>query len=74
METPIRISEAAAITGLHPDTLRRYFDRGVLRGRRTPSGERRIFPSSLETLWRPRKPASQQVDSRTIGHTFFAKG
>ena len=71
-ETPIRLGEAAALTGLSADTLRRYIARGVLQAVRTPTGERRVYPSSLDKLWsEPRSDNRQAAESRAIGRKFF---
>ena len=71
-EAPIRIGEAAALTGLHPDTLRRYIARGVLKAVKTPSGERRVYRSSLDKLWHePKLDDRQAAESRAIGRKFF---
>ncbi len=71
-EAPIRISEAAVLTGLHPDTLRKYIAKGVLKAVKTPSGERRVYPSALDKLWsEPRSDNRQAAESRAIGRKFF---
>ena len=72
-EAPIRISEAAALTGLHPDTLRRYIANGVLKAVKTPSSERRVYRSSLDKLWHEPKLLDdrQAAESRAIGRKFF---
>lgn len=36
----LKLKEAVAETGLHPNTLRRYADQGTIESRRTPSGQR----------------------------------
>jgi excisionase family DNA binding protein len=44
----ISIGEAARITSLHPQTLRKFADEGSLRSYRTPGGTRRFDRTSLE--------------------------
>ena len=44
------ISVAAELTGLHPQTLRVYDARGLVRPRRTPGGTRRYSERDLERL------------------------
>ncbi len=44
------ISVAAEITGLHPQTLRMYESRGLVRPRRTSGGTRRFSDSDIERL------------------------
>src|SRR4051794_30673330 len=46
------ISVAAELTGLHPQTLRMYETRGLVRPRRTPGGTRRYSERDLERLRR----------------------
>ena len=36
----VKIKEAAKVTGLHPNTLRKYADNGTIPSKRTPSGQR----------------------------------
>ncbi|MGQ9721163.1 MAG: helix-turn-helix domain-containing protein [Candidatus Jordarchaeum sp.] len=42
----IRLKEAAKYTGLHPNTLRRYIDQGVIKGIRLGSGRHRFVEKS----------------------------
>ena len=42
----IRLKEAAKYTGLHPNTLRRYIDQGVIKGIRLGSGGHRFVEKS----------------------------
>jgi MerR family transcriptional regulator/heat shock protein HspR len=44
------ISVAAELTGMHPQTLRVYEARGLVRPRRTPGGTRRYSDRDLERL------------------------
>jgi MerR family transcriptional regulator, heat shock protein HspR len=44
------ISVAAELTGLHPQTLRVYESRGLVRPRRTPGGTRRYSDDDLARL------------------------
>ncbi len=44
------ISVAAELTGLHPQTLRVYDAKGLVRPRRTPGGTRRYSERDLERL------------------------
>ncbi len=44
----ITLSEAAAILGVHPATVRNWADRGELQVRRTPGGHRRFRRSDVE--------------------------
>jgi MerR family transcriptional regulator/heat shock protein HspR len=46
------ISVAAELAGLHPQTLRLYEARGLLRPRRTPGGTRRYSDADLDRLHR----------------------
>ena len=46
------ISVAAELTGLHPQTLRVYDAKGLVRPRRTPGGTRRYSERDLERLLR----------------------
>jgi MerR family transcriptional regulator/heat shock protein HspR len=46
------ISVAAELTGMHPQTLRMYEQRGLLTPRRTPGGTRRYSDADLERLRR----------------------
>jgi MerR family transcriptional regulator/heat shock protein HspR len=46
------ISVAAELTGMHPQTLRMYEQRGLLSPRRTPGGTRRYSDADLERLRR----------------------
>jgi MerR family transcriptional regulator, heat shock protein HspR len=51
MSTPrYSISVAAELTGLHPQTLRVYESRGLVRPRRTSGGTRRYSDADLERL------------------------
>jgi MerR family transcriptional regulator, heat shock protein HspR len=46
------ISVAAELTGMHPQTLRMYEARGLVRPRRTPGGTRRYSEADLAVLRR----------------------
>jgi hypothetical protein len=41
---------AALKLGVYPNTIRRYYDRGILAGRKLPLGRRQILKRSLENL------------------------
>ena len=49
-EARYSISVAAEITGLHPQTLRMYESRGLVRPRRTSGGTRRFSDADIERL------------------------
>lgn len=44
------ISEAAALVGVHPDTVRSWVDKGKLVALVTPGGHRRFRRSDVEAL------------------------
>ena len=44
------ISVAAELAGMHPQTLRMYEARGLVRPRRTPGGTRRYSDADLDLL------------------------
>lgn len=48
----VGISEAARISFLSVDTIRRYADKGILDVRRTPGNQRRFLKSDVEALLR----------------------
>jgi excisionase family DNA binding protein len=51
-QTPdLRLSEAAALLGIHPDTLRRWADEGKVPTVRTPGGERRFYRADIEAVY-----------------------
>jgi molybdopterin-binding protein len=56
MRTRYRIGEAAAVLGVSADTVRRMIDRGELRSRRTPGGQRVIAAVDVATLLASRAP------------------
>jgi hypothetical protein len=43
---------AAIKLGVYPNTIRKYFDRGLLTGQRLPFGRRRVSKKSLDELLR----------------------
>ena len=45
---PLRVAEAAARIGIHPDTLRRWADAGRIPSVRYPTGERRFDPLIID--------------------------
>lgn len=45
---PLRVAEAAARIGIHPDTLRRWADSGRIASVRYPTGERRFDPLIID--------------------------
>lgn len=47
----LRLSEAAAALGVHPDTLRRWADKGRVPVTRTPGGERRFARADVEAVY-----------------------
>ena len=47
----LRLSEAAALLGVHPDTLRRWADAGQVPCTRTPGGERRFTRTDIEAVY-----------------------
>lgn len=49
----LRLSDAAAIIGVHPETLRRWADAGKVRTFRTPGGQRRFYRADVENLLIP---------------------
>ena len=54
MDNTYRIAEAAKLLGVHPSTLRRWDEKGILRPSiRTPTGERRYTEADLETGRKP---------------------
>lgn len=51
MDNTYRIAEAAKLLGVHPSTLRRWDEKGILRPSiRTPTGERRYTDADLEAV------------------------
>jgi excisionase family DNA binding protein len=50
MEDLISIEDAAELLEVSPNTVRRLFDAGKLRGHRLPKGHRRILRKSVEEL------------------------
>ena len=51
MDNTYRIAEAAKMLGVHPSTLRRWDEKGILRPSiRTPTGERRYTEADLEAV------------------------
>ena len=50
MEAPVRMREAVLYSNLSADTLRRYVDRGLIKGVRI-GGQRRIYMSSIDALF-----------------------
>lgn len=48
MDNTYRIAEAARLLGVHPSTLRRWDEKGILRPSiRTPTGERRYTEADI---------------------------
>jgi len=47
----LRLSEAAALLGVHPDTLRRWSDEGKVPVSRTPGGERRYSRADIDAVY-----------------------
>ena len=51
MTNTYRTAEAAKLLGVHPSTLRRWDEKGILRPSiRTPTGERRYTEADLEAV------------------------
>ena len=51
MDNTYRIAEAAKLLGVHPSTLRRWDEKGILRPSiRTPTGERRYTEADLKAI------------------------
>lgn len=51
MDNTYRTAEAAKMLGVHPSTLRRWDEKGILRPSiRTPTGERRYTEADLEAV------------------------
>ena len=49
MTTTYRTAEAARLLGIHPSTLRRWDEKGILRPSiRTPTGERRYTEADIQ--------------------------
>lgn len=46
----LRVSEAARWLEVSAETIRRYLAKGILRGRRLPTGERRINADSVQEI------------------------
>lgn len=54
MEEMISTGKAAKLLGVHPLTVARYVDLGILEGMRTPGGTRRVNRESVEKITRTR--------------------
>jgi len=57
----VSTSDAAARLGVYPGTIRKYYDMGILAGRKLPLGRRQILRKSLEALVR-RMEQGEKVD------------
>lgn len=60
----ISSGRAAAIAGVHPDTMRAYVDHGLIEGYRLPRGHRRVYVDSLAqhiAARRQKPPASEDA-------------
>jgi len=55
------ISAAAELAGVHPQTLRFYERRGLIRPRRTPGGDRRFSDRDIERLRRIQRLTAEGV-------------
>ena len=66
MTEHLRISDAARLLGVSPDTVRRLVDSGAVRTTRTRSGRRQIDPSALATYMaaQPRPVAAPVASAR----------
>lgn len=51
-------AQAAAVLGLHPDTLRRWADKGRVPCWTTPTGQRRFSREDLDALLPEQEPAA----------------
>ena len=47
----LRLAEAAALLGVHPDTLRRWTDEGKVPCTRTPGGQRRYTREAISCVY-----------------------
>lgn len=47
------VGEAAALCGVHPDTIKRWEQRGRITALRTPTGHRRYLRTDVEALISP---------------------
>ncbi len=62
LDAEVGIREAAAVTGRHPETIRRAVRKGVLSDHRTtPRGRHRLRRGDLEQLARPRAKAYDPI-------------
>lgn len=64
MESGYRIGQAAKLLGVSADTVRRWADRGEIRTRRSPGGQRVIFASEVARFAALRGPARTQQTIR----------
>src|SRR5512138_2792911 len=63
----LRTSDVARVVGAHPNTVRRYVDRGILPPvERSPSGYRRFTQRHLDCLRLARQVYSRQYPGKTI--------
>jgi len=46
----ISLTKAAKMMGVHPDSIRRWFDEGKLKGYKTPSKQRKISVESIQSI------------------------
>lgn len=58
----VTMSEAASLTGLSVDTIRRRFDEGHFHGHRSPGGHRRVDVLSLPKSNRPTAPPADTTE------------
>ncbi|MEU2106402.1 helix-turn-helix domain-containing protein [Nocardia beijingensis] len=61
--TLIRLTEGAALAGLHPATLRRWISQGKLAGWRLPSGQIRVDRAEILQLAKP-MPTTVEFDHK----------
>ena len=68
----VRVQEAADLLEVSASTLRRWGDRGKVRCRRTPSGQRQFSLDDLEQLSRARAlPAAEQGNGEALGDSRY---
>lgn len=64
----IGVGEAARITGLHPDTIRRAADANKIRSIRTPGGHRQLDLSDVLALAAGTLTSPQDAESQSSPH------
>jgi excisionase family DNA binding protein len=61
----IRLSKAAKMLDVHPDTVLRYIKQGIIKGSQLPGGHWRVEESSVNAILN--KPIEQEVDELLAG-------